>query len=187
MYNRQSYFAKTREQLYYFPNTRVITLNDIGKMSRYLNEIKETRISMMTSWEWNAFRVTGPLWGESSGHLFHSQTFSKAGYMLALTKGWQNSRVAGDLRGHDAHCDVTAMACVLPQLYCTLQLLYRLVPWVSFVTQTASLPRKVYYIFSIRASRPGGHCYYCNHYPGALSTIHLKILTLVDEIYGWPI
>ena len=162
-------------------------------MSRYLNKIKENvnlhdDIMKMKRFprHWPSVRGIhrSPVDSPHKSSVRKDMIFS---LMLALTRCWQNDRVAGDFRGHDANCDVTLMAYIFPQLYCTLQLLNRFVPWVSFVALTASLSRYIYYRFSTRASHLGGHCYYCDHNPGVLSTIHLKIGIPVDEIYGWPI
>ena len=48
---------------------------------------------MMTSSNWNIFRVTGPLCGE----------------FTACINGWVNNREAGNLKRHRAHYDVTHM------------------------------------------------------------------------------
>ena len=68
---------------------------------------------MMTSYYGKAFRVTGPLWGESTGRSSmdspHRGPVTPAlmfSLKLASTNGWINFRDVGDLRRHDAHCDV---------------------------------------------------------------------------------
>ena len=52
---------------------------------------------MMMSSNGNIFRVTGPLWGESTG------------VMCARTNDWANIPYAGDLRLYGTHCDVTVI------------------------------------------------------------------------------
>ena len=89
--------------------------------------------SMMTSSNGNICRVTGPLWGESSGHWWIPLTTRPVTrscdvfYDLRLRNGWANSRGAGDVRCHRAHQDFTVMSispswtgwvmtCLLPDL-----------------------------------------------------------------------
>ena len=72
---------------------------------------------MMTSSNGNTFCVTGPLWGESTGHRWqyigHSPHKSQwRGALMfssicAWTSGWANNQGAGDLRCHHPHYDVT--------------------------------------------------------------------------------
>ena len=70
---------------------------------------------IMTPWNGNIFRVTGPLWGEFTGHRVNSP--HKGQWLAALMfsfiwawiNGWINNREAGDLRHHCAHYDVTVM------------------------------------------------------------------------------
>ena len=62
--------------------------------------------TLTTSSNGNIFRITGPLWGESTGDQWIPLTNSSdAGlwcfpFMCAWTNGWANSRYAGDLRRH---------------------------------------------------------------------------------------
>ena len=69
---------------------------------------------MMTSSNGNIFRVTGPLWGEYTGHqripLTKKQWRGALMFSLirAWTKDWANNRKADDLRWHHAN-DVTIM------------------------------------------------------------------------------
>ena len=71
-------------------------------------------LCMMTSSNGNIFRVTGPLWGESTGHRWIPITkVSDAEFDIfycTWTYGWENNRDAGDLRYRRAHYDVTVMA-----------------------------------------------------------------------------
>ena len=80
-------------------------------------------ISMMTSSNWIIFPVTGPLWGESTGHRWIP--FTKASG-AAL---WTNNRDAGDLRRHGAHCDVT-----VPDIY-----VYPTFEWIALTWQGARM------------------------------------------------
>ena len=66
---------------------------------------------MMTSSNWNNFRVIGPLCGESvnfprKGQWRGALMFSS---ICGWINGWVNNRYAGDLRRHHAHYDVTVM------------------------------------------------------------------------------
>ena len=69
-------------------------------------------ILMMTSSNGNSFRVTGPLWGESTGHRWMPLT--RGALMFALTctglNCWTNHRDAGDLRRHRTHYNVIVLA-----------------------------------------------------------------------------
>ena len=61
-------------------------------------------ISHATSCHGNTFRVTGPLWGESSG--FPSQRASNTGFDVFFDfspNSGINSRIVGDMRRDDAH------------------------------------------------------------------------------------
>ena len=69
---------------------------------------------MMTSSNGDIFRVTGPLWGESTGHRwFLSQRPVTRSYDvlfdLRLENNEANNRDAGHLRRYGAHYDVTVM------------------------------------------------------------------------------
>ena len=69
--------------------------------------------SMMTSSNWNIFRVTGPFGGEFAGHRWiplakASDTELRCFFDLCLN-GWANHQDAADLRHHRAHYDVTVM------------------------------------------------------------------------------
>ena len=68
----------------------------------------------MTSSNGNIFRVTGPLWGESTSHpwipLIKASDAELWCFLIcAWTNGWANNRDAGDLRHHGAHYDVIVM------------------------------------------------------------------------------
>ena len=71
-------------------------------------------VCMMTSSDGNIFRVTGPLWGEFTGHRWIpsqgpvARSFA-AFFDLRLHKRLSNNRGAGILRHHHAHYDVTVM------------------------------------------------------------------------------
>ena len=49
---------------------------------------------MLTSWHENAFRITGPLFGESIGDVE---------FVVGLNKLLEKGRVADDVSRHDAH------------------------------------------------------------------------------------
>ena len=55
----------------------------------------------------NIFRVTGPLWGESTDTRWRGALMFSL--ICAWTRGWTNNRDAGDLRRHRTHYDVTIM------------------------------------------------------------------------------
>ena len=59
---------------------------------------------MMTSSNGNIFRVTGPLWGEFTGHQWRGALIISLIY--AWTNGWANHRDTGGLRRHRAHYDM---------------------------------------------------------------------------------
>ena len=68
---------------------------------------------MMTSSNRNIFRVTGPLWGDSTGHRWIP--LSKASdpeLWCFITNGWANNTDTGDLWRHRAHYDVIVMLCL---------------------------------------------------------------------------
>ena len=65
---------------------------------------------IMMSWHGDVFRVTGLLWGESTGHRWWvplNKWLVIRGFDVALmhawTWSWANNQVAGDLRRQDAH------------------------------------------------------------------------------------
>ena len=69
---------------------------------------------MITSSDRNISRVTGHLWGESTGHRWIPLTKASDGaFMFSLICAWTNSwaitRDSGDLRRHRPHYDVTVM------------------------------------------------------------------------------
>ena len=69
---------------------------------------------MMTSSNENIFRVTGPLYGEFTGHRWIPRTkASDAELMFSLICAWidrwLNNGEAGDLRHYRAHYDVIVM------------------------------------------------------------------------------
>ena len=60
-------------------------------------------ISIKTPWHGNIFRVTAPLWRESTGQNVKKRVALMFCLMYALTNGWINSGVGGDMTCHDAH------------------------------------------------------------------------------------
>ena len=69
--------------------------------------------TLMRSSNGNIFRATGPLWGSTTVHWWIPLTKASDAelwfFICALTIGWANNRVVGDLRSHRAHYDVTLM------------------------------------------------------------------------------
>ena len=92
-----------------------------------------------TSSNGSIFRITGPLWGQSTGHRWIPLTtrclFS---LIYAWTNGWVNNRDAGDLRHHHAYHDVTVMrfySCMAQAKSCNLQTLAQhddVIKWKHF-------------------------------------------------------
>ena len=80
---------------------------------------------MITSSNGNIFRVTGTLWGESTGHRWIplkrpvTRNFDVF-FDLRWTNSWANNRVAGDFRRHHAHHDVTVMVCFTSRFMLTI-------------------------------------------------------------------
>ena len=73
-------------------------------------------IFMMVASNGSIFSVTGPLWGEFTGHWWmnspHKGQWCGAlifSLILTSTNGWANHRDAGDFRRHRAHYDVTVV------------------------------------------------------------------------------
>ena len=67
-------------------------------------------LCMMTSSNGNIFRVTGPLWGEFTGHRWIPLTRPVTrSFGVLFDLHLNNSRDAGDMRRHCAHYDVTIM------------------------------------------------------------------------------
>ena len=69
---------------------------------------------MMTSSNWNIFRVIGRLCGEFTGHRRIPRTEANDAVLLfslicVWINCWANNREADDLRRYRAHCDVTVM------------------------------------------------------------------------------
>ena len=68
--------------------------------------------------------------------------------MLAQTNSWMNSRVASDLRCHDAHCDITVMFCISLRIWynrvCVIRLSWSSVELTLF---RISKPNKIEWIW----------------------------------------
>ena len=62
---------------------------------------------MMTASNENIFRVTGPLWWESTGHQWIP--LKKASDAELWTNVWANNQITGDLERHRAHYDATLL------------------------------------------------------------------------------
>ena len=63
---------------------------------------------IMASSNGNIFRVTGPLWWESTGHRWSPPAEASdvelwCFFIYAWTNGWANNRDAGDFRRHHSH------------------------------------------------------------------------------------
>ena len=77
-------------------------------------------LTMMKSSHGNIFRVTGPLFGEFTGHRWIPSTKANDAehwcflWFCARINGWVNNGEAGDLRCHRAHYDVTVITFRLP-------------------------------------------------------------------------
>ena len=71
-------------------------------LGRLRKSLKNTSF-MMTSSNGNIFRVTGPLWGESTGDQWRGVLMFSL--ICTWTNGWANNQDAGDLRRHRAHYD----------------------------------------------------------------------------------
>ena len=77
-----------------------------------------TKLSMMTSFNGNILRVTGPLCWEFTVHRLPVNSPHKGQwhgvwvffFIYAWTNDWVNNRDAGDLRRHRAHYDVSVMS-----------------------------------------------------------------------------
>ena len=90
---------------------------------------------MMTSWNGNIFRVTGPLCGEFTGHRWIPHTKWRGALICAWINDWVNNVEAGDLRRHRAHYDVIVMNLlqhVFPVLYGELTALSSQLSQISF-------------------------------------------------------
>ena len=75
---------------------------------------KQNQYYMMMSSNGNIFLVTGPLWGEFTGHRWISLQMPVTRSFdvfvdLRLNKRWVNNLQAGDLRRHHTHDDVILM------------------------------------------------------------------------------
>ena len=81
-------------------------------------------IYMMTSSNGSVFRITGPMWGESTGPRWIPLTKASDAELLmfslicAWTSGRANNRDAGDMRRHRVHYDVTVMEMFDSQCVC---------------------------------------------------------------------
>ena len=82
-------------------------LSNHENRSSSLQYMSQTNLVMTTSSKGKIFRVTGPLWRDSShkGQWHGALMFS---LICAWTNGWANNQDPGDLRRHRAHYDVTA-------------------------------------------------------------------------------
>ena len=71
---------------------------------------------LMTSWHKHTFHITGPLWGELTGHrwvlLANGQYWGALtlSMLLAWTSCWTNNCVVGDLTLMSRYCNVCTLA-----------------------------------------------------------------------------
>ena len=93
-----------RQSIFYFLNA----------LTRFMTQ--RNRWTMMTSSNGSVFRVTGLLWGESTGQQWIPLTKASDAelwcflWICAWTNGWANNRDAVDLRHNRVHYDVNIMA-----------------------------------------------------------------------------
>ena len=76
------------------------TMLDTGRLASVINH------SMMTSSNWNVFRVTGQLCGEFTGHRWRGALMF---FICSWRNRWVNNGEAGDYRRHHTNRDVTVM------------------------------------------------------------------------------
>ena len=72
---------------------------------------------MVTLSNVNIFRVTGAMWGESTGHRWIPLTKASDAelcffFISVWTNGWAKSRDAGDVRRHRSHYGTNVMESV---------------------------------------------------------------------------
>ena len=90
-----------------------------GMTERFPSQRPVMQNAVLSSPNGNIFRVTGPLWGESTGPRWIPLTkASNAGALMyslicARTNGWVNNRDPGNLRCNFAHYEVTVMVSML--------------------------------------------------------------------------
>ena len=103
-------------------------LADVGGMDRYLTITKDNQpetslriiVIMMTSWNRNIFRVTGPLCGEITGRRWIPPPPPPTSdaelwcflWFASWINGWVNSCEVADLRGNRDHYDVIVMCTI---------------------------------------------------------------------------
>ena len=106
----QFLFCKINVLLSVFIVSKIENIPVIRKFSKIKN--KKTAI---TFGEECIFRITGPLWGQFTGHRWIPLTKTSDAefwcflWSAAEPTGWANHRDTGDLRHHRAHYDVTLM------------------------------------------------------------------------------
>ena len=76
-------------------------------MTRWLFFPVNIAAAMVTSSSGSIFRVTGPLWWESTVHQWRGALMLSL--ICAWANGWTTNRDADDLRRHRAHYDATVM------------------------------------------------------------------------------
>ena len=103
-------FQKCSQQFYvdFIGNKKRVTFIIKKNLCRCCSNYK-TPVEHATSSHGNILLITGPLWGESTGHRFPSQRPVTQSFGISLisasTNGWANKRDTDDLRRHRAHYD----------------------------------------------------------------------------------
>ena len=91
-------------------------------------------LPMMTSSNGNTFRVTGPLWEESTGHRWIPLTKANDAELWCFVLCASEPTVAGDLRRHRAHYDVIAMTLSHSVSHCDVCTVHRILFWRLFIS-----------------------------------------------------
>ena len=98
------------------PAMRYLVLKTLTKLYLSRHHIfVHTRVTM-TSWNWNIFRITGPLCGKLTGEFPAQRPVTRSfdvflfSFICVWINGWVNNREAGDLRRYRVHYDVIVMS-----------------------------------------------------------------------------
>ena len=107
---------------------------------------------MMTSSNGNIFSVTGPLWGEITGHRWISSQSQGRGALTfslicAWTNGWANHWDAGDLRRHRAHYNVTVMK--VTKMTKVTRYIISICPWSKW-SHLRRIQQGIYFMWSVK-------------------------------------
>ena len=102
----------------WYIETPLILLLKLQVIKQFFTYLKLAHLTHDYVIKYNLFSVTGPLWGKTTGYWWIPLTKSSDGELWCFlfffliwdwTNGWANTRDAGDLRRHRAHCVVTVM------------------------------------------------------------------------------